>query len=241
MREWPRQDGSTTSAERTVIEDPRRQGLRMKVIGCATIMEEVLPLMPPDMACEILEYGLHVRPDGLRDRLQAAIDRAGRDHDVVLLAYGMCSMAAVGLEATGCTVVLPRVDNCIACFVGSQDEYRRRAEDAPGTYYLTKGWIEVGDTLLDEYRRVVRVYGEEKAERIMRSTLDRYDSLVFIDTGHEDQERYRTSARSIAQRFGLEYREIPGSLRLVHKLLNGPWDDEFVVAPPGTTIGYLDF
>jgi hypothetical protein len=54
-------------------------------------------------------------------------------------------------------------------------------------------------------------------------------------------EHYRVYARQMARRFGLRYEEIPGSDELVTKMLNGPWDDSFVVARPGETISYLDF
>lgn len=214
---------------------------RIKVLACATVLEELLPIMPPNLAYEVFDFGLHVHPETLRAELQGAVDRAGDDFDVVLLGYGLCSMAVVGLHATSCTLVIPRVDDCIACFLGSQAEYRTQAKEEPGTYYLTKGWIEVGDTLLDEYERIVSSYGAERAERIMGAMLKHYRRLVYIDTGHHDQQPYRQLAQSIAERFGLAYEEIPGSRRLLHKLVFGPWDDEFVVAQPGSTVDYLDF
>ena len=31
---------------------------RTKVIACATVIEEMLPLMPPDIAYEVLDFGL---------------------------------------------------------------------------------------------------------------------------------------------------------------------------------------
>lgn len=220
------------------IEAPSR---RVKLLACATVLEELQPLIPADIEYEVFDFGLHVRPEGLRGALQSAVDEAAQDHDVILLGYGLCSMAVVGLRSEACTLVVPRVDDCIAAFLGSQEEYRRRAREEPGTYYLTKGWIAVGDTLLDEHRRMAETYGEERADRMFELMLRHYRRLVYIDTGHRDQAPYREIARSIADRFGLDFVEIPGSQRLLVKLLSGPWDDEFVVAPPGTTIEYADF
>ncbi len=211
------------------------------MLACATVLEEIRPLLGEDTDVEMFDFGLHLHPEGLRDALQEAVDEAGKEHDVVLLGYGLCSMAVVGLRANGCTVVIPRVDDCIAAFLGSQAEYERRAKEEPGTYYLTKGWIEVSDTLLDEYHRMASTYGEDRARRMMSLMLRHYKRLVYIDTGHNDQEPYRDQARAVAEHFGLEFQEIPGSRRLMMKLLNGPWDDEFVVAEPGTTIEYSDF
>jgi hypothetical protein len=215
---------------------------RTKLIACATVVEETLPLLPPDMAYEVLDFGLHLRPEGLKKALQEAIDRASQEADTVILGYGLCSLAVVGLVATNCTLVIPRVDDCIAIFLGSGAAYADQTRQEPGTYYLTKGWIEVSDTLLDEYNRSVERYGEEQARRIMSVMLKNYKRLVYINTGTEDQARYRSYARRVADQFSLRYEEVTGSNELIKKMLTGPWDNgDFVVASPGQTITYADF
>ena len=214
---------------------------RTKVIACATVIEEVLPLLPAGMTYEVLDFGLHLQPESLRDTLQAAIDAARSEADTILLGYGLCSLAVVGLQANDCTLVVPRVDDCIAIFLGSRAAYTAQSSREPGTYYLTKGWIEVSDTPFEEHKRLVERYGRERADRMIKLMLKNYTRLAFIDTGHYDQARYRAYARRTAEQFGLRYEAIPGSNVLIHKLLFGPWDDDFVVARPGQTIRYTDF
>lgn len=212
-----------------------------KVLACATVIEEMLPFMPAEMSYEILDFGLHLVPSNLRNRLQEAIDTASAQYDTVLLGYGLCSMALVGLRANHCTLVTPRVDDCIAIFLGSRQSYLEQARKEPGTYYLTKGWIEVADTPFDEYERMKARYGVERADRLMKIMLKNYTRLVYIDTGHKDKQRYVEYARKTAEQFNLRFEELPGSNSLILKLLHGPWDDEFLVVPPGATITYLDF
>ena len=212
-----------------------------KVIACATVIEEVLPLLPGDMTYEVFDFGLHLTPERLRSKLQGAIDAASAEVDTIILGYGLCSMAAVGLKATRCTLVIPRVDDCIAIFLGSHQAYLEQFSQEPGTYYLTKGWIEVSDTPFAEYERLAEKYGPKRAERMIKLMLKNYTRLAFIDTGHYEQERYRAYARSTAARFELRYEEIPGSKALVEKMLYGPWDGDFVIARPGETISYADF
>jgi hypothetical protein len=214
---------------------------RTKIIACATVIEEMLPLIPAGMATEVLDFGLHLRPQGLKQTLQATIDANGADFDTLLLGYGLCSLAIVGLTARDCTVVIPRVDDCIAIFLGSRDAYTEQAKKEPGTYYLTKGWIEVSDTPFEEHKRLVEKYGQKQADRIMGLMLKNYKRLAYIDTGQQDQERYRQYAQKTAQKFNLRFEEIIGSDALVRKMLLGPWDDEILVAPPGHTIQYTDF
>jgi hypothetical protein len=160
---------------------------------------------------------------------------------MIILGYGLCSMAVVGLRANGCTLVVPRVDDCIALCLGSQEAYRAQFKSEPGTYYLTRGWIEAGDSPFSEHEKLVQAFGEEKAGRVMERMLKNYTRLAFIDTGQGENEDYRDYSQGMAKRFGLRYAEIPGSERLIRKMLRGPLDHEFVVAAPGETIRYLDF
>ena len=125
---------------------------KRRVIACATVIEEMLPFLPEDVSYEVLDFGLHLRPADLRTELQAKINEASKDADVLLLGYGLCSLAVVGLKASTATLVIPRVDDCIAIFLGSCEAYQAQAKKEPGTYYLTKGWIEVGDNLFEEHK-----------------------------------------------------------------------------------------
>jgi hypothetical protein len=214
---------------------------RRLVIACATVIEEMSPFLPEEVSSEVLDFGLHLRPHELRKSLQEKIDAASQHADVLLLGYGLCSMAAVGLRATTAHLVIPRVDDCIAIFLGSCEAYKAQAQKEPGTYYLTKGWIEVGDTPFQEYQRLAEKYGEAKAMRMIRLMLKNYTRLGFINTGQYEIDRYRDYARKTADQFSLRFEEIDGSPALVRKMVFGPWDGEFLVVEPGQTIQYTDF
>jgi hypothetical protein len=218
-----------------------QSGERTTIIACATVIEEMMPHLSPAVKYQVLDFGLHVNPDALRSTLQKAIDRASETADRIILGYGLCSQAVVGLQANGCTLVVPKVDDCIAIFLGSGEAYREQARSAPGTYYLTKGWIEAGDSPFHEYDSLVEQYGLEKARRLMARILKNYTRLALINTGQYELERYRDYSRRTAERFGLRYEEIPGSDALVKRMVHGPWDGDFVIAPPGEIIRYLDF
>ena len=206
---------------------------RTLVMACATVIEEMLPLMPAGMQHQVLDFGLHINPEMLRHRLQAAIDAASGQFDTILLGYGLCSQAILGIRANACQLVVPRVHDCIAIFLGSSSAYSQQSHYEPGTYYLTKGWIEVGDTPFSEYERAAQRYGQERAMRMIKALLGNYKRLALIKTGQYDLERYQAYARQCAQQFSLRYEEIEGSNSLIKKMLFGPWDEEFVVLQPG--------
>jgi hypothetical protein len=214
---------------------------RIIVIACPTVIEELKPLLPSAIDVRTLDFGLHVNPEKLRQVLQAEIDSVDQEATTIILGYGLCSNAAVGLRTVNSTLVIPRVDDCIAIFLGSTQTYRDQARKAPGTYYLTKGWIEVSDTPFEEHKRMVERYGKRRADRVMAVMLKNYTRLAYIDTGCKDQEQYRDHARKTAAKFNLNYEEIPGSLRLIRKMIQGPWDEDFVVVPPGQMVSFNDF
>ncbi len=214
---------------------------RTKVVACATVIEEMTPLLPPGTETQVLDFGLHLKPEELRRSLQQSIDASEGRFDTILLGYGLCSHAVLGLCSKSCTLVMPRVDDCIAIFLGSRADYLRQSRREPGTYYLTKGWIEVGDSPFQQHEQLVRKYGEERARRMTRLMLKNYTRLVFIRTGSTDLEAHRQYARDASAEFGLRFEELDGSPALVRKVIHGPWDDEILVVPPGKVVCYRDF
>ena len=86
------------------------------------------------------------------------------------------------------------------------------------------------------YDGLVQRYGKEDADYVMTTMLGHYSRLALIDEGQQDQERYREYTRQTAEQFGLRYEEISGSTRLIRQMIEGPWDENFVVAQPGELI-----
>jgi hypothetical protein len=213
------------------------------ILACATVIEEMVPLLPSGVGYRVLDFGLHTDPAKLRHALQKAIDEVEMDPsvDVIILGYGLCSQGVIGIKSSHSILVVPRVDDCISIFLGSASAYRNQARLEPGTYYLTKGWIEVGESPFSEYDATVQRFGREKAERIYQMMFQHYKRLALINTGQYELERYREYARRTADRFSLRYEEIEGSTELVTKMINGPWDKEFIVVEPGRAIELEQF
>jgi hypothetical protein len=218
-----------------------KSNLRTKIIACATVGEELQRLLPNGTLYTFLEFGLHLTPEKLHTAVQQEIDRTPEDVGTILLGYGMCSKGMIGLQARRFRLVIPRVDDCIALFLGSRAEYLRQGRKAPGTFYLTKGWIECGDDPFTEYRKLCAKYGEEKAYRIEKRYIGNYTRLALIDTGTHDLEDYRHYAAMVADFFHLTLEEIPGSVRMLKKLISGDWGDEFLVVEPGGTVRFEMF
>ena len=214
--------------------------LEPHIISCATVAEELLRLGVPESRMTVLEFGLHVYPEELKKRLQQAIDGIGGDCDI-LLGYGLCSYAVVGLRSSTHRLVVPRIDDCIALFLGSREEHRRLQASEPGTYFLTKGWVEAQEGALVEYERIRGRYGEERARKVAKVLFGNYTRVALIDTGNYRLDDYRQFASAMAEFLDLRFDEIGGSNRLLLKMLEGDWDEEFLVVEPPNEIELESF
>jgi hypothetical protein len=224
--------------------------LPIVIIACRVLQSMLERLLPPDLANQVtfMDYGLHRVPSKLTWTLQDAIDSIEQP-SLVVLGYGLCGNGLNGLKAGPHTLLMPRSDDCIAILLGSRQAYMREFEAEPGTYYLTKGWLESGSNPLKEYEEYLPKYGAEDAMWIMDQQYQHYQRLVLVAHSQEDLEKYRPQAQEVArfcERWGMRYQEILGSDHLVRRLIEvaaalDQADDDFVVVPPGGEIRQEQF
>lgn len=214
----------------------------VKIIACASVIEEMLPFLPANIRYEEMEPGLHINADKLRNAIQAIIDDSSEEFENIVLGFGLCSMAAVGLKASRSRLIIPRVDDCIGLFLGSQESYKKQIEKEHGTYFLSKGWIDAGVTLVEEFKQVEERMGKEAADIVKERMLKGYTRLAFIDMGHENLGPYRDFSKKAAAELGLRFEEIRGTPILIRKMIFGPWDEKnFITVQPGERISLGDF
>jgi hypothetical protein len=212
--------------------------LRTKIISCQTVGEELKSLLPSDFDMEMLEYGLHNVPKRLHTQRQEAIDSTGPEYATILIGYGLCANAVVGIKSKIHQIVIPKADDCITLFLGSRKEYLHQFSKAPGTYYLTKGWIECGEDPYTEYCAMREKYGHDKAYRVNKHYIVNYTRLALITSDNFDMEANRKYAKMVANYFDLTYEEISGSDELLKRFIQGEWEVDFVVVPPGEEVRY---
>lgn len=209
--------------------------MKLAVLACKVLEEELRPLLPPNVEFRSLEQGLHRTPERLREALQEEIDSI--DADEILLGYGMCGNGVVGLRSSRARLVVPRVDDCISILLGSFERYLEEFQREPGTYWLSHGWIEHSKDPYKEYLRCVDKYGEEAARWVANEMMKGYHRLVLIDTGACPMSQLQDYARNFAEFFGLEYTEMEGADELLKAMLSAQRrDHQFVVVEPGEEI-----
>jgi hypothetical protein len=220
------------------------------VISCQVLQDLLLRLLPEGLAAEVtfMDYGLHRVPSQMTGTLQEHLD-AIEEPSLVVLGYGLCGNGLKGLKAGKHTLLVPRVDDCIALLLGSYRTYMREFQATPGTYYLSKGWLESGSHPLKEYEEYLPKYGPKEAMWLMDQQYQHYERLVLVAHDAADLEAYRPQAQDIArfcERWGMRYEEVLGSDAYVRRLVEvavalDQADGDFLVIPPGGEIRQEQF
>ncbi len=212
------------------------------IVACNTLADEVnLALKSTGTTHPVywIDSKLHIRPEQLKEQIQAAIDRIS-NVTTIILAFGFCGNGLAGIRSETARLILPRADDCISLLLGSQELRNLLSKEAP-RYFFTRGWIESEHNLAGELEYCVRKFGYKRGLRIMRIMLKHYRRLTLIDTRAYDIALYKTRIDRLAEELGLESEVVKGSQRFFEKLLLGPWDEEFIVAGPGEPISFTGF
>ena len=216
-----------------------REGKKL-VLACEVVEKEIARYL--DGSCELrcFDYGLHRTPENMAKALQSEIDTASARpgaYRAIVLGYGLCSNGIVGITARTVPVVVPRVHDCISLFLGSTQAYKAQACQCPGTYYLTPGWIDKGETPMSKYAGYAASYGEETARWVLHEELKHYTRIVLINTGaYTAIDPYRQIARKNADFLGLSYEELEGPSTLFRRLVLDSTHEDMLIMAGGEVI-----
>jgi hypothetical protein len=177
---------------------------RVLVIACGALAREIVALKRASgwtgVEVQCLPPELHNRPERIPAAVREAIEAAREHYDHLFVAYADCGtggrldpvLAEYGVER------LPGA-HCYEFFATSE-RFAALADEEPGTFYLT-------DFLVRHFERLfVRGLGLDRHPELAVEYLRNYRRMTYLaQTRDADLAR---EARSIAERFGLEYAEV---------------------------------
>ena len=214
---------------------------KVKIIACRTLKHEIEMFKPPEVDAVYLESGYHRLPKQLREMIQSYIDEE-KEAEVIIFGFGLCSNGLAGLYSNDKTLIIPKVHDCIGVLLGSREAYNKEFRAHPGTYYLSKGWIDELRDPYAEYLDYVKQYGEEMAQWLIDMQYHNYTRVAFIYDYLPEQEKYEDYSRKVAEFLGVKFEKIQGKSDFFEKLISGDWDsNNFVITPPGQTVKSKDF
>ena len=233
--------------------------MRIHIVACRILSRE-LGYLASQSANQVditwVGRGLHNTPEKLRNHLSSVLDglyeqleNRELEHrpDYIVLGYGLCSNAVVGVRCRDIPIVVPRTDDCIALFMGSQARYLKEFVEANGAYWLNNGWIEQSARLVngDDMRRrkwmeYAEKFGEDNADYLIEvesSWEKNYSTLGYIHSSVYDAAANLDATKREAEEKGWRLREVDGDLRMLRMMVDGTWNDtEFLILRPGERI-----
>lgn len=235
----------------------------LKLIACSVLQREFASLVcrcPNTIDVTTVRQNYHETPAILTKMLQEEIDRIDensdphtndlqrRDIDAIVLGYGLCSNALVGLRSKKYPLVIPRAHDCATLVMGSKEAYQEYFETYKGSYFFTRGWYELGAFSLDDERRIQQLrqlymekyQDEETVDELMELEQDmmkNYSYITYVNWAELSDEASRHWAKAYAASRNWTYNEMEGSSSLLKDMLWGNWDPEkFLILQPGETL-----
>lgn len=213
--------------------------MKQVLLACSTMKEEIEWVLKHKTCIfdRILwvRSGMHNVTDNLRAELISKLSEI-EGADRVILGFGACGNALIGITAGDFELIIPKVDDCISIMLGSY-ERKQEIRECGETYFLTRGWLDGESNIYKEYLFSVEKYGKEMADMVYRDILGAYVNLGVIDTEAYDYELFVKESEVIAQDLQLKELRIKGDLSYLERLLCGPWDcDRFIHISPHQTI-----
>ncbi len=234
----------------------------LKILACKIFQRELaqlIPSCPNVLDVTFMQQDLHTNPNLLREALQREIDliESGDDlhtnkrflerADAILLGYGLCSNTLVGIKSKRLPLVIPRAHDCITHFMGSKERYADYFEKVKGTFFYTKGWLDLGldighaDIERKRSEYMERFDGDEDAVEYLlemdKEMLKHYRYFTYITWPGMPNESGISEAEKLAAGAGLELLRYEGENWLMADFVNGNWnEDDFLILQPGQTL-----
>lgn len=207
------------------------------LIACSMMEDEINSVLKQsDITIPIvwMDRGFHNTPEKLNMKLQDQIDRL-QDQDEILLAFGLCGNGTERLCSPNTKLIIPRFDDCINLLLCT-GQRTSRALTKTDSLYLTRGWTLDKEAILQQYEIIKEQYDEEMCDIIFETMYGHYNAVTVIDTGCYDTAPVLDYARKSAELLDFQVEICPGSNQILHQLLTGDWNKNFIVLQPGEKV-----
>ncbi|GAB1483064.1 DUF1638 domain-containing protein [Treponema sp.] len=204
---------------------------------------------------DFLELAAHENSDGLRELVQATIDKIdSKDYEAILLGYGLCGNGLAGIRARSKPLVLPRAHDCCTILLGSSSRFLEEFGEDLSAPWSSCGYVEREAEYMRsseygkesgfglEYKELAEKYGEENAAYLWEALHPETDEGLrrFIDLDSSKNLNRADLVRRDAEAAGKEFKIIKGNDRILRSLVYGHWDDsDFLLVKPGEEIKAL--
>lgn len=224
--------------------------MKIKLICCdvfARLAYKVAAESPHMVDLEMFPMLSHNEPDKLRTDLQNAINKVNspgtndRIYDRIVLAYGLCGNAIVGLTGS-IPMIIPRMHDCCAMFMGSQERFLevfgQNLSSSWRSYCYMERCVDFDANITNhmthpDFLKLLNEYGKENADYIWQTlhpSIDEKNNKAFyirLEDFEFASQHYRLEYIKQKKQEGYQVETVKGSSKWFVQLINGPWDAKF--------------
>ncbi len=216
--------------------------MRRKIYSCITIQKE-LEITAKNLGCKdeitFLDSKLHSNPQKMRETLQKIIDENGSAnnpaYEIVICVSG-CGKATCNLTASSCNIVVPRTMDCIDILLSGSNTPRPK-----GAIFLTASWMKFMQASSICHEKLISKHGYENAAEKLRTIYKGFTDFYIIDTGTYDINDVESYITPLIDILGGKITKIPGTYKILEKLISGNYDKDIIQIPKGNTLLITEF
>ena len=232
----------------------------IKFICCdvfARIACDLVSKSPHIVDLEFLPMLSHVDPKELnrliKESIEKGISGSARTYDALILGFGLCGNAVIGLTCP-VPMVIPRAHDCCTVFMGSKERFAAVFGSRFSSRWCSTGYYErtaaagsgypnaeqlANYKTSEEYMGYVEKYDEETADYLwetLHPAIESSESVYIRIDGFEYSNSF-ANYKSRMEKHGINLITANGDITLLRSLINGEWDDrDFLIVPPGKRI-----
>ena len=232
----------------------------IKLICCdvfARIACDLVSKSPHIVDLEFVPMLAHDEPQELnrliKEKIEKSTMESSRKYDAVILGFGLCGNAVIGLTCS-IPMVIPRAHDCCTIHMGSKENFIGAFGTILSARWSSTGYYErchslaygyLGTEQLAahktsvEYMNYVEQFGEDNADYIWETMHPEIetDEAVYIKIDGFEHSNAFENYKSEIEKSDKRLKTVNGDISMLKALIDGQWDDErFLVVPPGKRI-----
>lgn len=208
------------------------------VYACITLqkeLEETIKRVGFEGRIFYLDQELHSNPQEMHRVLQRHIDENTEAEEIIICVSG-CGKATCDLQASTCSLALPRTMDCIDVLLTGSGIKR-----PDGAIFITRSWMNFMKNSSIDYERLVMEKGRTEAEAFLKKLYHGFTDFYIIDTGTYDLEEVKAYILPLVELLEGSLNYLPGPYKVLEKLITGNYDHDVIVIPEGETLSIHEF